>query len=76
MTAWKRCVKVAQPRPYSPGSEVMTLTTIRCDPAGWVVRTLISRIVTGVYAAHGAMSVASFQEYAVRSVSRSADRPA
>ncbi len=47
-TACQRWVKVAQPSPYSPGSDVMTLTTIGREPAGWVRMTLISVMVMGL----------------------------
>ena len=46
-TAKMRWVKVAQPTPYKPGSDVMTLTMARRDLPGWVRMTLTSRMVTG-----------------------------
>ena len=45
-TAWIRCVKVAQPRPYKPGSEVITLTITRRECPGWVKIVLMSSIFT------------------------------
>src|SRR5579883_2160194 len=42
-----RCVKVAQPSPYSPGSLVITLTTTRRIFAGAVRIVLISVIFSG-----------------------------
>ena len=35
-TVRDRCVNVAQPSPYSPGSSVSTFTTMSRLPAGWV----------------------------------------
>ena len=43
-TASGRWVKVAQPRPYSPGSLVITLTTTRRMPSGAVRMTWTSRM--------------------------------
>ena len=54
-TAWKRWVKVAQPRPYSPGSEVMILTMTSREPAGWVTMTSTSLMVTGMILLRGLM---------------------
>src|SRR5262249_18531749 len=42
-----RCVKVAQPRPYRPGSLVVTLTTTRRILAGAVRIVLMSVILSG-----------------------------
>ena len=39
-TAWKRWVKVAQPSPYRPSSEVTILTMTKREPAGWVEDSL------------------------------------
>src|SRR5215468_4346772 len=46
-TARARCVKVAHPRPYSPGSLVSTLTTTRRIPAGAVRIVFTSVILSG-----------------------------
>src|SRR5207302_11413577 len=46
-TTRARWVKVAQPRPYSPGSLVSTLTTTRRMPAGAVRMVLTSVIFSG-----------------------------
>ena len=46
-TARARCVKVAQPRPYRPGSLVCTLTTTSRMPAGAVRTALTSVILRG-----------------------------
>src|SRR5579884_3172282 len=43
-----RCVKVAQPSPYRPGSLVVTLTTTRRIRAGAVRMVLMSVIFSGV----------------------------
>ena len=45
-TAAQRWVKVAQPRPYSPGSLVSTFTTTRSMPRGAVKIVFTFRIVT------------------------------
>jgi hypothetical protein len=41
-----RWVKVAQPRPYKPASDVMTFTMTRREGPGWVKIVLTSLIVT------------------------------
>src|SRR4029450_1494787 len=46
-TAWWRCVNVAQPRPYSPGSEVSILVTTSRMPAGAGRIVFTSLIVIG-----------------------------
>src|SRR5438094_35019 len=46
-TTRARCVKVAQPRPYRPGSLVETLTTTRRMPAGAVRMVFTSVIFRG-----------------------------
>ena len=46
-TASGRCVKVAQPSPYNPGSFVSILTTTRRIPSGAVQITRTSRILIG-----------------------------
>ncbi len=44
-TANARCVKVAQPSPKSPGSDVSTLTTTRRSRVGWTTKLFRSVIV-------------------------------
>ena len=46
-TATARCVKVAQPKPYNPGSVVSTFTTTRLIPSGAVAIAFTFLIFTG-----------------------------
>ena len=46
-TATALCVKVAQPKPYKPGSVVSTFTTTRLLPSGAVAIALTLLIFTG-----------------------------
>ena len=50
ITVAARWVKVAQPNPYKPGSEVSTFTTIRLEPCGAVAMALTLVILTGFIA--------------------------
>src|SRR5919199_3640738 len=51
-TASGRWVKVAQPRPYRPGSLVSTLTTTRRMPSG-AVQMALTRVMRGAVIAAG-----------------------
>src|SRR5437868_11448305 len=46
-TATARCVNVAQPKPYKPGSFVSTFTTTRLMPSGAVAIAFTLLIFTG-----------------------------